>query len=68
MLLCTDGYYRAVDTYGLMDDVRLMDASAASVSDVLKLVRSTEASDPDARSYPRFKPADDATAVMLALE
>jgi hypothetical protein len=66
MLLCTDGYYRAVDTYGLMDDAQLMDASAASVAEVLKLIRSTEAGDPDARSYPRFKPADDATAVMLA--
>lgn len=68
LLLCTDGYYRAVDTYGLMDDARLMDASAAGVADVLKLIRSTEASDPDTQRYPRFKPADDATAVMLAAD
>jgi hypothetical protein len=67
MLLCTDGYYRAVDTYGLMGDAQLMDASALSVSNVLKLIRSTEAADPDASRYPRFKPADDATALMLAL-
>lgn len=68
ILLCTDGYYRAVDTYQLMDDAKLMDASALSVGNVLKLIRSTEASDPDASRYPRFKPADDATALMLALD
>ena len=68
MLLCTDGYYRAVDTYRLMHDAQLLDASAASVAGVLKLVRTTEAGDPEAHRYPRFKPADDATAVMLAAE
>jgi hypothetical protein len=66
MLLCTDGYYRAVDTYGLMDEARLMDASSASVAEVLALIRATEAADPDCLRHPRFKPADDATAVMLA--
>ena len=66
MLLCTDGYYRAVDTYGLMDDARLMDASAGGVAEVLNLIRATEAADPACLRHPRFKPADDATAVMLA--
>ena len=65
LLLCTDGYYRAVDTYGLMDDGQLMDASADGVTDVLKLIRSTEAGDLDCMRFPRFKPADDATALML---
>lgn len=68
ILLCTDGYYRAVDIYGLLDDAQLMDASAKGVADVLKLVRSTEAGDPDTHRHPRFKPADDATAVMLAVD
>ena len=68
MLLCTDGYYRAVDTYGLLDDAQLMDASAASVVNVLESIRSTEAGDPDTLRYPRFKPADDATAVMLGVD
>ena len=66
MLLCTDGYYRAVDTYGLMDDAQLMNASAAGVAEVLDLIRATEATDPACLRHPRFKPADDATAVMLA--
>jgi len=68
MLLCTDGYYRAVDHYGLHDDEGLMAASAESVSAVLKALRAAEADDPDCLRHPRFKPADDATTVMLARE
>jgi len=66
ILLCTDGYYRAVDTYGLMDDAQLMSASATSATEVLNQIRATEAADPTCLRHPRFKPADDATAVMLA--
>lgn len=66
ILLCTDGYYRAVDHYGLYDDEGLMQASAGDVSAVLAALRAAEAEDPDCLRFPRFKPADDATAVMLA--
>lgn len=66
ILLCTDGYYRAVDSYQLHDDESLLTASAASVDQVLARLRAVEATDPDCIRYPRFKPADDATAVMLA--
>ncbi len=67
MLLCTDGFYRAVDHYGLHDNEELIDACAApgGVLTVLQRVRDVEAADPDCTKYPRFKPADDATAVML---
>ena len=65
ILLCTDGYYRAVDHYGLHDDAGLLDASVADVNKVLSSLRAAEAADPDCLRYPRFKPADDATAVML---
>ncbi|PZF75696.1 hypothetical protein DK847_17820 [Aestuariivirga litoralis] len=66
ILLCTDGYYRAVDHYGLHDDAGLMRASAKDVGAVLAALRAAEAVDPDCLRFPRFKPADDATAVMLA--
>jgi hypothetical protein len=66
MLLCTDGYYRAVDHYGLFDDAGLLDASRTSVEQVMSALCAVEADDPDCRQYPRFKPADDATAVMLS--
>lgn len=66
ILLCTDGYYRAVDHYTLFEDAGLLDASKTSVDDVLARLRAVEAGDPECLRYPRFKPADDATALMLS--
>lgn len=67
ILLCTDGYYRAVDYYGLHSDESLLEASLVSggVDSVLDSIRSVEASDPACIKYLRFKPADDATAMAL---
>ncbi|MBI2718342.1 MAG: protein phosphatase 2C domain-containing protein [Rhizobiales bacterium] len=67
ILLCTDGYYRAVDHYRLYDDQSLFATSgeAGGVARVLAALRAVEAGDPACQTYPRFKPADDATAVML---
>jgi hypothetical protein len=67
MMLCTDGYYRAVDHYGLHDDAGLLAASLGSggVEQVLRRIRAIEAGDPDCRHYLRFKPTDDAAAVSL---
>jgi hypothetical protein len=68
LLLCTDGYYRAVDYYTLFSEDGLLAASAVEggVDRVLHMVRAIEASDPDCQKYLRFKPADDATAMMLS--
>jgi hypothetical protein len=66
LLLCTDGYYRAVESYGLLDDEGLLEESADGVAKVLARLRAVEADDPSCTRHPRFKPADDATAVMLA--
>lgn len=70
MLLCTDGFYRAVDHYGLYGDEALIGActAAGGVEKVLQQVRAIEAADADCTTYLRFKPADDATAVMLRSE
>lgn len=67
ILLCTDGYYRAVDHYALYPEEGLLDASFAfgGVDSVLDRIRSVEASDPACVKYLRFKPSDDATAVAL---
>lgn len=67
ILLCTDGYYRAVDYYGLHSEESLLEASLVptGVGYVLDSIRSVEASDPACVKYLRFKPADDATAVAL---
>lgn len=67
LLICTDGFYRAVDHYELFDDRSLVAACAApsGVDRVLAETRAVEAADPLCQRFPRFKPADDATAVML---
>ncbi len=67
ILLCTDGFYRAVDHYGLYNDPSLMARCMErdSVVDVLKEIRVAEASDPLCEKYFRFKAADDATALAL---
>jgi hypothetical protein len=67
ILLCTDGYYRAVDYYALHSEESLLDASLTSggVDNVLDSIRCVEVSDPACVKYLRFKPADDATAVVL---
>jgi hypothetical protein len=67
ILLCTDGYYRAVDHYALHSNESLLQASLApgGVDNVLDSIRSIEADDPACVKYLRFKPADDATAMAL---
>ena len=67
LLLCTDGFYRAVDHYGLHSDESLIAAGSAErgVEGVLTALRAVEADDPACEKHLRFKPADDATAVML---
>jgi hypothetical protein len=67
LLLCTDGYYRAVDHYGQHSDESLLEASgeADGLDRVLRDIRAVESSDPACQKYLRFKPADDATAVLL---
>lgn len=67
ILLCTDGYYRAVDTYGMHDDQSLMTSSACpgGVQEVTKAIRRIEAEDVACLKHLRFKQADDVTAVML---
>ncbi len=67
LLLCTDGFYRAVDHYRLFDDRALLAACEVEdgASRVLASLRAVEAADPDCQIYSRFKPADDATALVL---
>ncbi len=67
LLICTDGYFRAVDCYGLHDKVGLL-MTDVSVKHVLQSIRATEAADPSCERYPRFKPADDVTAIRLSVE
>jgi hypothetical protein len=67
ILLCTDGFYRAVDVYGIFDDAQLIPAclEPGGVERVLRSIRAVEAEDPDCTKHMRFKPADDASAIIL---
>jgi serine/threonine protein phosphatase PrpC len=67
MLLCSDGFYRAVDTYAILDDAGLIEACQKpdGVSHILRHIRAIEADDPYCEKYLRFKPADDASALMM---
>jgi Protein phosphatase 2C len=66
ILICSDGFYRAVDTYGLYPHNGFLDA-CRDVAPVLKQLRAVEAADPLCLKFPRFKVADDATALYLEL-
>lgn len=70
MLLCTDGFYRAVDTYGVTDDAGILAACAVpgGATNMLSAIRAAEAADPLCQRHLRFKPADDATAICLVSE
>jgi hypothetical protein len=69
VLLNTDGFYRAVDHYDLYSNESLISAclEEGGVSHVLHALRAVEALDASCEKYPRFKPSDDATAVMLKM-
>ena len=67
ILLCTDGFYRAVDHYGLCSDHELLHRGATEegLKGIMADIRRVERDDADCRRFPRLKPADDATAVAL---
>jgi Protein phosphatase 2C len=67
IMLCTDGYFRAVDHYAMYSEAGVLDASSVKggVNSVLEEIRAVEAADPNCEKFPRFKPADDATAIVL---
>ncbi|MEO1250721.1 MAG: hypothetical protein AAFW81_00060 [Pseudomonadota bacterium] len=69
VLLVSDGFYRLIDTFHQYDlESFVSRAQAPSGLHVLgNELRNIEASDPSCREYPRFKPSDDATAVLLEI-
>lgn len=64
-LLVTDGYEAAVDDYRLFTPAELVAAASADLRAPLAAARAVEAADPDCVHYPRFKPSDDATAILM---
>ena len=64
-LFMTDGFEAAEEDYGLYDRAGLMAAAKAGLSAPTRAVRDAEAADPDCTRFPRFKPSDDATAMVV---
>ena len=67
ILLCTDGFYRAVDCYALHDNSSLLKEAMNGVERIIHDIRKVEAGDPACQRFIRFKPSDDATAMMLSI-
>ena len=69
ILLASDGYYRLVDHYGAASDAELVRRTAELGADaMLQQLRAIETADPIATQFPRLKIADDATALLIAVD
>lgn len=69
ILLASDGYYRLVDHYNAASDADLVRRTGELGADALiTQLRAIEAADPMATQYPRLKIADDATALLIAVD
>ena len=66
VLLATDGFTRLIDFYGLYTPESLLGAARErGVGALCRELRDLEDSDTEYRRYPRLKPKDDATALLL---
>ncbi|GHC27947.1 hypothetical protein [Aidingimonas halophila] len=69
MLAMSDGFYRAVDTYGIFSEKEIFEVSFNyGVSYILNRIREVENSDKEADQFPRIKLKDDASAVAFVIE
>lgn len=68
VLLCTDGFSALVDRYHAYDAAGLVRAALANgLQELGRELRAIEAADAAGAKHPRFKPSDDATALLLRL-
>lgn len=67
VLLATDGFTCAWRSYGLPGPVDWLDRASSAVADTLRALRVAEDADPDGDLFARFKPHDDATALVVDL-
>jgi serine/threonine protein phosphatase PrpC len=67
-LLLSDGFYRLVEVYRRYSYAALLEAAQQrGVAPLAAELRAIEAGDPECRRFPRLKPRDDATAVLVRL-
>ncbi|GHD39915.1 hypothetical protein GCM10017083_02570 [Thalassobaculum fulvum] len=69
VLLCTDGFYRLVDMYGLYDDDGLIRAALdGGLAALVGRLRGFEADAAENARFGRFKTSDDAAALLLEIQ
>jgi hypothetical protein len=67
LVLMSDGFERFAVKYALGDDAEMVRRSIEEGPDApLAALRAVETADPDCRRFPRLKPSDDATCVVIA--
>jgi len=67
-LLCSDGFWRLVDTFHVYTERTVLEACASvGLMGLVAELRLIENNDPDGRLYPRLKLSDDATALFFRL-
>jgi hypothetical protein len=68
VLLCTDGFSALVDRYDAYDAAGLVKAALdKGLQELGRELRAIETADAGGAKHPRFKPSDDATAMLLRL-
>jgi hypothetical protein len=68
LLLATDGFYRLVDTYGMVTAGELMQAALErGLAPLYAALRRLEDADPECLAFPRLKARDDATAMLVGV-
>ncbi len=68
VLLATDGFSALVDRYAAYDAAGLVRAARdKGLQELARELRAIEAADAGGARHPRFKPSDDATALLLRL-
>lgn len=68
VLLCTDGFSALVDRYKVYDAAGLVKAALdKGLQELGRELRAIETADAGGAKHPRFKPSDDATAMLLRL-
>lgn len=66
LVLMSDGFERFSVKYSLGDDAELVRRAVAEGPEApLAALRAVERADPDCRRFPRLKPSDDATCVVI---
>lgn len=68
LLLCTDGFSALVDRYAAYDAAGLVRAALdKGLQELGRELRAIETADAAGALHPRFKPSDDATAILLRI-